>query len=125
MTQTVLDVGNCDADHGMLQRMLDTHYDVHLLWAHTLQDALDAVAKNKIDLVLVNRKLDVDYSEGTEVIKALKAKEETREIPVMLVTNFPEHQELAVSLGAEPGFGKLQYKLPATHERLSRFLTPK
>ena len=26
--------------------------------------------------------------------------------PVMLVTNYPEHQQAAVEAGAEPGFGK-------------------
>ena len=40
----------------------------------------------------------------------------------MLVTNYAEHQHTAIAAGAEPGFGKLAYNEPATHERLARFL---
>ena len=70
----------------------------------------------------VNRKLDADYSDGIEVIRRIKTDPKLSQTPCMLVTNYPEHQQAAVAVGAEPGFGKLTYHEPATHEKLAKFL---
>ena len=40
----------------------------------------------------------------------------------MLLSNYPEHQDEAVAIGAERGFGKLEYGDPETRERLAKFL---
>jgi hypothetical protein len=40
----------------------------------------------------------------------------------MLITNYPEHQQMAIEAGAEPGFGKLEYGSSATKDKLARFL---
>jgi CheY-like chemotaxis protein len=122
MTNIVLDIGNCNPDHSALKKMLESHYDVRVLRAHGLNDALDVLGEHSVNLILVNRKLDADYSDGTEVLKSLKQMDAHAQIPVMIITNYAEHQEAAVGLGAEYGFGKLQYKDAATHERLSQFL---
>ena len=45
-----------------------------------------------------------------------------RSIPVMLVTNYPEHQQQAIAAGAEPGFGKAELASPATLAKLAKFL---
>ena len=74
------------------------------------------------DLVLVNRKLDVDYSDGLEIIKQIKADPELAKVPTMLVTNYPENQAEAVAEGAEPGFGKLSLDADETRANLARFL---
>jgi two-component system chemotaxis response regulator CheY len=71
---------------------------------------------------MINRKLDADYSDGIEIIRQIKADPQLAATPCMLVTNYPEHQEVAVAAGAEPGFGKLGYNRPETRERLARFL---
>lgn len=75
-----------------------------------------------IDLVLVNRKLDEDYSDGIEIIKAIKADSALATIPVMLITNYEEHQEQAISIGALRGFGKLSMKAPETLQRIESAL---
>jgi CheY-like chemotaxis protein len=72
--------------------------------------------------VLVNRKLDTDYSDGIEVIRAIKADSSTSAVPVMLVTNYPEHQETAIAVGAIRGFGKLEFGKPETRETLAAVL---
>lgn len=118
MTLTVIDVGNCDPDHAALSRMLKSHFQVEVLRAHQLADALEMVAKSPPDLVLVNRKLDIDYSDGMEIIKHFKATPELQSIPIMLVTNYPDHQQAAVAEGALYGFGKLEYNSPTTLQRL-------
>ena len=53
-----------------------------------------------IDLVVVNRKLDMDYSDGIEIIRQIKAEPALAATPVMLITNYPEHQDAAEQLGA-------------------------
>ena len=78
-----------------------------------MADSLEALRADGFDLVLVNRKLDRDYSDGIEVIRAIKADSQLAHLPAMLVTNYPEHQDAAVAIGAERGFGKLEYRKPS------------
>ncbi len=125
MTKTVLDIGNCNPDHNAIQRMLTSQYDVVVLRAHQLSDALQILSKTKVDLIVINRKLDIDYSDGIELLRHLKQDEAYKFVPAMIITNYPEQQLAAVAEGAEYGFGKLQYSEPATHERLARFLEKK
>lgn len=125
MTKTVLDIGNCDPDHATLKSYLAARFDVNVLRSHQQKDALEALESNDVALIVINRKLDIDYSDGTEILKFLKADAHYKDIPVMIITNYAEHQEMAVGLGAELGFGKLQYGEQTTHDRLARFLDPK
>jgi response regulator RpfG family c-di-GMP phosphodiesterase len=122
MTKSVLDIGNCDPDHFAIKQMFLSCFDVEVLRAAHLSDAQKWLESRTIDLILINRKLDIDYSDGIEVLKTLKSSEGSRRIPVMLVTNYPEHQEAAVAAGGEYGFGKLELHSPATLERLRKFL---
>ena len=125
MTKTVLDIGNCNPDHSALQKMFTTHYDVVVLRSHQLSDALQVLSQQKVDLVVINRKLDIDYTDGVDILKHLKQHDDFKSIPTMIITNYPDQQLAAVAEGAEYGFGKLQYSDPSTHERLSRFLEKK
>ena len=72
--------------------------------------------------MLINRKLDADYSDGLEILRAIKADPHMAAVPVMLVTNYAEHQDAAVAAGAVRGFGKLEYGDPQTAEKLRPFL---
>ena len=125
MTKTVLDIGNCNPDHSAIQRMLTSHYDVVVLRSHQLTDALQILSQQKVDLIVINRKLDIDYTDGVNILRHLKQHDDFKTIPTMIITNYPDQQLAAVAEGAEYGFGKLQYSEPATHERLSRFLEKK
>lgn len=121
--RTVLDVGNCVPDHASIKRLLTSHYDVDVLQTHASDDTLALLRKRAVDLVLINRKLDCDYSDGTEILKQLKADPLLAKTPVMIITNYAEHQDAAVALGAERGFGKLELQSPATREKLNSFLS--
>lgn len=122
-TKHVLDVGNCNPDHASITALLRRLFSsVEVDRTHGMDDTLAALRQRPYDLVLVNRKLDQDYSDGLDIIQRMKADETLRSIPVMLLTNYPEHQELAVQAGAEYGFGKLEFEKPITREKLSRFL---
>lgn len=118
MTKKVLDVGNCGPDFASIRQFLTSHFDCEVSQAHGPEDAIAALSKGDYSLVLVNRKLDRDYSDGIEIIKQLKADPELAEVPVMLITNFDDHQDMAESAGALRGFGKLEFDDPATLERL-------
>jgi CheY-like chemotaxis protein len=122
MQKTILDVGNCGPDHAAIKRMFATRFNARVVQADSAADALPLLRRESIDLVVVNRKLDCDYSDGMDVVRQIKADPQLQSLPVMLVTNYPEHQEAAVALGAEYGFGKLQLDSPQTLCRLSRVL---
>ncbi len=122
MTKLVLDVGNCGPDHASIKRLLEGGFKAKVLQAHGPQDTLAMLLAHKVDLVLVNRKLDQDYSDGIEIIKMIKAKPEFASLPVMMITNYAEHQQLAMDAGALPGFGKLQFNAPETREKLQSVL---
>jgi CheY-like chemotaxis protein len=122
MTKRVLDVGQCGPDHATIRTFLARHFDCDVVQAHGPDDAIRELTNSRFDLVLVNRKLDRDYSDGLEVIRRIKSNLATAAVPVMLVTNYPEHQEAALAAGAQMGFGKLQFDEPDTHERLAAVL---
>lgn len=123
MPKQVLDVGNCGPDHATISAALMKHFAVEVFQADEASSALAILRREKIDLVLVNRKLDVDYSDGLDVIKQIKADKDFANIPVMLITNHDEYQKSATSIGAVPGFGKLSLNDSKTHERLAQFLS--
>jgi len=122
MTKRVLDVGNCGPDHAAIKRLLAGQFGCEVLQADAADDALVLLARHDVHLVLVNRKLDVDYSDGIEVIRRMKADAAAARVPVMLVTNYPEHQDAAQAIGALRGFGKLELNKPETLERLTAVL---
>lgn len=118
----VLDVGNCAPDHASITAFLKSRFECDVVQADDAEDALAALKANEFDLVLVNRKLDVDYSDGIEVIRQIKDDPELAAVPVMLITNYPEHQEAAMEIGAQRGFGKLEFGKPETVKRLEPIL---
>ena len=122
MPKQVLSVGQCVPDTTSLKSFLHKHFDVEVVTSDLPADTLAALRSGAFDLVLINRKLDQDYSEGLDILQSMKADAALAEIPVMLITNFAEHQDAAVAAGAEYGFGKNDYRDPATAERLAAFL---
>lgn len=122
MPKHVLDVGQCPPDHHSIRAYLTRHFDCEVVQAHGPADTQSELATRPYDLVLINRKLDADYSDGIEIIRRIKAEPATAGVPVMLVTNYAEHQQAAVAAGALYGFGKLEFDAPATRERLAAVL---
>lgn len=118
----VLDIGNCQPDHGAIRRMLEEQFEAEVAQAHGWNDAAQQLQQQPVHLVLVNRLLDRDGREGLEIIRKIKGDERFRGIPVMLVTNYEEHQQRAVEAGALPGFGKRAIGDPATVEKLRPLL---
>ena len=59
--------------------------------------------------MLVNRKLDVDGSDGVDVIRSAFACDNLSRMPFMLVSNYDDAQNQAVAAGARSGFGKAEF----------------
>ncbi|MEQ8785157.1 MAG: response regulator [Pirellulaceae bacterium] len=118
----VLDVGNCGLDHGNISSLIGRHFTADIFSADSADQALALLRKQAFDLVLVNRKLDRDYSDGLDIIRQIKADEALAATPVMLLSNYAQYQDEAIEAGAEPGFGKSQLHQPETVETLRRFL---
>lgn len=121
-SKTLVDCGNCGPDFNSIRKMVTANFDASVLQTHGAEDTLELVRSRKIDLITVNRKLDRDYSDGLEIIRQLKADPDTKDVPVMLVTNYDEHQQTAIQEGAEYGFGKLEVGNEETVEKLKPYL---
>ncbi|MBI2824571.1 MAG: response regulator [Planctomycetia bacterium] len=122
MPKRILDVGQCRPDHAAIRRLLETRFGAEVVQVHGTSDAISQLRLGPFALVLVNRKLDADYSDGLEVVRAIKADPDLSRVPVMLVSNYAEYQRSAVEAGAVEGFGKAELATPATEEKLARFL---
>jgi CheY-like chemotaxis protein len=115
----VLSVGQCGPDHSGIVAFLKRNFgEVAVDTAKLPGDTMTKLRTCRYDLVLVNRKLDEDYSDGVEIIKAIKADPALMDTPVMLITNYADHQATAVAAGALRGFGKLEFNQPETVERV-------
>ena len=118
----VLDVGQCDYDHGRISSLLRAQFGAEEVRVHSATEAIERLRGEAFDLVLVNRVFDRTAEEGLDLIRKTKADAKTSAVPVMLVSNFPESQTEAVAAGALPGFGKAALAEDATKERLEKVL---
>ena len=122
MPKTVLDCGNCGPDFNAIRQMVSSKFGASIVQAHGAEDAIEILKKKDIDLVTINRKLDRDYSDGMDVLRAIKSDPDIADVPVMIVTNYEEHQEAAIKEGAVQGFGNLALDDAATKELLQPYL---
>jgi len=102
--------------------MASDHFGASVIQSHGVNDTLEILRKQSVNLVTINRKLDRDYSDGLDVAIAIKSDAELSSVPVMLVTNYDEHQETAMTAGCVRGFGKLAINDEATRHILEPFL---
>lgn len=122
MTKRVLDVGNCGPDHASITHMIEGNFDAEVVQVHDGDEAVQTLTLQPFDLVLVNRLMDRTGASGLDIIKTMKTDADLRSVPVMMVTNFEDHQDLAIAAGAEPGFGKQAMNLPKTIDLLRPYL---
>lgn len=122
MTKTVVDCGNCGPDFHSIRQFITSHFDAVVVQTHGVEDTLKVLRERDIALVTVNRKLDRDYSDGIEVVKMIKADQQAGETPVMLITNYEEHQQAAMEAGCVRGFGKLALRESQTADLLQPYL---
>jgi len=118
----VLGVGNCSFDHGNLEALITANFDAEMSAADSHGEALAMLASDGFDLVLINRKLAFDNSDGVELIERIKADPRLDGVPVMLLSNYPWAQRAAIAAGAHPGFGKAELDRTEAAEKLAGIL---
>lgn len=106
--KTILSVGQCNFDHSQISQFITSHIECSIIRMNTVNQALEYLQKQKVDLVLVNRIIDSDQTDGILLVEQIKKDSTLQRIPIMLVSDLKEYQENAVELGAVLGFGKSQ-----------------
>ena len=122
MSRKVLDVGQCKPDHSRISSFLNREFDVEIHQAHSFDEAIKSALDTPFDLILINRILDADGTDGMAVLYELKTQPSTADVPVMIVSNYQNAQDIALESGAVRGFGKAELNNPATKDLLARFL---
>ena len=100
MTRNVLNAGQCGPDHTRIALMLKENFDVDVYCVETHEETVAKASESSYDLVLLNRIYDATGTEGLETLRILKSNDTTSNFPVMLVSNFDEAQQAAVTAGA-------------------------
>jgi CheY-like chemotaxis protein len=118
----VLSLGQCGADDYTLRHFLNAQFGAEVVAANTIPEALAQLRAAPFALVLVNRLLDANGASGLAFISQLKEEPSLAEVPVMLVSNYPDAQQQAVARGALPGFGKSALGDAGTLARLKTVL---
>jgi len=83
---------------------------------------LSLAKKEKPDLILLDLILPKIY--GIDVLRKLKEDEETKEIPIIILTNLERIEDIdkALELGAKTYLVKAQYTLEEVVERIKKIL---
>jgi CheY-like chemotaxis protein len=115
-------VGQCRPDSAAIGHYLRSNFGAEVVTADTAAAALQLLAERSFQLVLLNRILDADGSEGMQILHEIRRQERWQELPVMLVSNYAEWQQKAVAAGALPGFGKAELNRPETRQRVAEAL---
>jgi CheY-like chemotaxis protein len=118
----VLSVGHCTLDHDMLSSMVSGNFDADVDRAHNVDEALQAMQRQRYDVVLVNRLIDEDGREGIELIRRARQSPELASVPVMMVSNYPAAHQQAVAAGGVRGFGKGDLQNDTPRVRLAAYL---
>lgn len=118
----VLDVGNCDPDHAAISQMLRRHFDVEIDRVMFPEAAIGLMRKTRYALVLVNRLIFADESDGLALHRLAKADPAISDQPIMMVSNFADAQQRSVAAGGVAGFGKSGLESETTARMLASFL---
>ena len=118
----VLLSGNCNVDYPRLARFLIDTFDCRISRAKDNEDAKRQLKDDSFDLVMVNRIGAFDSEPGIDIVHYVQKDEKLKSTPVMLITNYPDKMEEAVSAGAVEGFGKDDLRSEKPAQILKKFL---
>jgi DNA-binding response OmpR family regulator len=111
-------------DHGAISRYLQREFGAKVIAAADREQYARQMQAEPYDLILVNRILDGDGTSGLDLIRERNAIPELADTPIMLVSNYPDAQKSAESLGALAGFGKSALASGTTRSKLAAVLEP-
>jgi len=122
-TARVLEVGNCGPDHASISAMLKGHFSVEIDRVMHVHEAVGKMRNCRYDLVLLNRLIFADGSEGIELLRQANSDPDLQGVPIMMLSNFAEAQRASVAAGGVPGFGKAAIGDSKTVALLGRYLS--
>lgn len=101
-------------------QLLNEGYDV--INASDGKAGLNLITANLPDVVVLD--IGLPKMNGLEVLGALKANLKTKKIPVIILSNFQEHQSIneAMDLGAHDYFVKVETELEVLVEKIKAIL---
>jgi DNA-binding response OmpR family regulator len=111
-------------DHGAISRYLQREFGAKVIAAADREQFTRQTQSDPYDLILVNRILDGDGTSGLDLIRERNENPALAGTPIMLVSNYPDAQKSAESLGAHPGFGKASLTAGTTRSKLAAVLEP-
>ena len=99
-------VGHCGPDSSYLRMAVSGAAPGTRVVMVDSDEALTTAIDEGIDLLMLNRKLDFGFeaTDGIELLRQIKSRRPGQKI--MMISNYPEAQEAALTEGAVPGFGK-------------------
>ena len=83
--------------HSQLIRMILLNSDMRIGFAQTTVEAATAIAAELPHVVLVD--WDIEGIDGRAVLRSIKSNQETRKMPVVVMTNRPVTENLKLELG--------------------------
>ncbi len=119
--KNVLIVGHCDLDHPQITSLIQKKFSANVTRLKQFKETIGYLEKYDCDLVIVNRIGAFDQESGLELIKEIK-HEGNINVPLMMVTNYKDQMDIAVKMGAVPGYGKEELCDMETIELLRKYL---
>jgi hypothetical protein len=116
----ILLVGHCGPDAAMLKHSVQRFADDAEVELVNEQGSGDQAGPDT--LLLVNRVLDGDFQDATGPDMLARLHQQDRPPRLMLVSNFDDAQQAAISSGAYPGFGKNDIGSQTMQQRLAAAL---
>ncbi|MDI7252316.1 MAG: response regulator, partial [Actinomycetota bacterium] len=96
----VLVIDDEPAIHKLLQAILE-HEGFQIMGLEERKDTRETVARRRPDVIILD--IMMPEVDGFQILKMLKEDEETRDIPVLVLTvrSLREDREMAMALGAD------------------------
>ena len=118
MPKKVVLVGHCGPDSSYLKMAVQRSLPDAVVMSADDDEDLKKLIGGGADLLLLNRQLDYGFAieSGVQLIEQLRAQHPN--LRMMLVSNYPEAQAVAISAGALPGFGKREIGTPRVAQLL-------
>ena len=119
--KNVLIVGHCDLDHPQITSLIKKNFTANVTRLKQLKETIGYLEKYDYDLVIINRMGAFDQESGLELITEIIQKGHFN-VPLMMVTNYKDQMDIAIKIGAVPGYGKDKLYDIETIELLSKYL---
>ena len=118
--KNVLIVGHCDLDNPQITSLLEKNFSTNVTRVKLLKNVIEHLEKQDCDLVIINRIGAFDQESGLELIEKIKVDGRFKS-PLMMITNYKDQMDMAVEIGAVPGYGKDKLHDKETIELLSKY----